>query len=57
MLRGVYRRLKGWRFFRRTLERFLHWRIRRLLLRLDHLHLTVSASEAAISISWISITL
>jgi hypothetical protein len=47
MLRGVYiyRWLKGRRFFRRTLERFLRRRIRWWLLRLDHLHLIVSARD------------
>jgi hypothetical protein len=41
----IYRWLKGRQFFRRTLERFLRRRIRWWLLRLDHLHLIVSARD------------
>jgi len=36
MLGRVYWRLKGQRFFKRTLERFLHWRMGRLLPGLSH---------------------
>jgi len=47
MLRRIYRRLKGRRFFKRTLERLLHWRMGRLLLGLSH-HLPDGLGEAVI---------
>jgi hypothetical protein len=46
MLRRVYRRLKGWRFFKRALERFLHWRMGWLLLGLSH-HLSDRLGEGS----------